>query len=197
MAVSITESFEVDAPPDRVWSFLIDPAQVVQCLPGAELLEQQDERTFVGRMRVKVGPVTAAFRGKARFDEVDAAARRVRMSGEGQDTGGSGTAKMTMTSEIVALPNGGSRISVQSDVDVMGKLAQFGRGLMEEVSKQMFKQFATCVQGKLAAATPSARSTATPTATPTAAAEPPKPMSALPLLWAALIAWIQRLLRRT
>ena len=191
MGVSITESFEVDAAPDRVWSFLIDPAQVVQCLPGAELLEAQDERTFVGRMRVKVGPVTAAFRGKARIDELDATARRVRMSGEGQDTGGSGTAKMTMTSEIVALPNGGSRISVQSDVDVMGKLAQFGRGLMEEVSKQMFKQFATCVQAKLAAETPVAASLASPAAP----SEPSKPVSALPVLWAALISWIRRLFK--
>ena len=192
MAVSITESFEVNAAPERVWAYLIDPAQVVQCLPGAELLEVEDERTFVGRMRVKVGPVTAAFRGRARFDEIDAAGRRVRMSGEGQDTGGGGTAKMTMTSEIAALPNGGSRISVQSDVEVMGKLVQFGRGLMEEVSRQMFKQFANCVQEKLAAA-PAAPETVTAAPSQSAAASAPKPVSALPLLFAALVAWIKRL----
>src|SRR6185503_2796658 len=67
VGVSIAENFEVHASAERVWEYLTDPRQVVECLPGAELLEVEGERTFVGRMRVKVGPVTAAFRGRARF----------------------------------------------------------------------------------------------------------------------------------
>ncbi len=208
MGVSIAEQFEVRASPERVWAWLTDPRQVVECLPGAELLEMQDERTFTGRMRVKVGPVTASFRGRARFDELDAAARRVRLSGEGQDTGGAGSAKMTMTSEIEALPDGGSRVKVQSDVEVVGKLVQFGRGLMEEVSRQMFKQFAACVKQKLEAAAAlesvatGSAGTATATANSTSSSnsnlarstgESPPPISALPLLWSALVAWLRRL----
>ena len=208
MGVSIAEEFEVRASADRVFAWLIDPRQVVECLPGAELLEAQDERTFTGRMRVKVGPVTASFRGRARFDELDAAARRVRMSGEGQDTGGAGSAKMTMVSVVESLPDGGARIRVQSDVEVVGKLMQFGRGLMEEVSRQMFKQFAACVATKLE--TEPAASSSTPQSAPPANSSPdnpanqpkpstaaPEPVSALPLLWRALLAWLRRLFRRS
>ena len=134
---------------DRRRGDLGDPARVVACLPGAELVETVDERTFVGRVKIKVGPVTASFKGRAQFDELDAAARRVRMSGRGQDTAGAGSATMKMTSEITPLDGGGSRVRVHAEVDVVGKLMQFGRGMMEEVSKQIFGQFAACVAATL------------------------------------------------
>ena len=154
MAITVDESFDVAASPDQVWAYLIDPARVVQCLPGAELVEVVDAQTFVGRVKVKVGPVTASFRGRARFDELDAASRRVRMSGKGQEATGAGSASMTMTSEVTPLPAGGSRVRVRAEVDVVGKLMQFGRGMMEEVSRQIFAQFASCVGAALAAAPP-------------------------------------------
>ena len=150
MAITVDESFEVSATPDEVWAYLIDPARVVTCLPGAELVQVEDAQTFVGRVKVKVGPVTASFRGRARFDELDVAARRVRMSGRGQESTGAGSASMKMTSEITPLATGGSRVHVQAEVDVVGKLMQFGRGMMEEVSKQIFAQFAACVAASLA-----------------------------------------------
>jgi carbon monoxide dehydrogenase subunit G len=156
MAITVDESFDVAANPDEVWAYLIDPARVVGCLPGAELVEVEDAQTFVGRVKVKVGPVTASFRGRARFDELDASARRVRMSGKGQETAGAGSATMTMTSEVTPLPGGGSRVRVHAEVDVVGKLMQFGRGMMEEVSKQIFAQFASCVGASLGAAATSA-----------------------------------------
>jgi carbon monoxide dehydrogenase subunit G len=227
VAITIAETFELTVDPDRVWEYLTDPRQVVHCLPGAELLEVEDERTFVGRMRVKVGPVTAGFRGRARFEEVDAAARRVRLSGEGQEQSGGGSAKMTMTSEVTALPNGRSRVRVEADVEVFGKLVQFGRGMMEEVSRQMFKQFAACVQAALGnppiVSSSALFSTAAPPPAPPVPsvprervpatrpsievkrivppvpppAQPPAPpLKLLPLLWAALKAWIARLFKR-
>lgn len=203
MGVTIAESFELPVAPDRVWAYLTDPRQVVQCLPGAELLDVEDERTFVGRMRVKVGPVTAGFRGRARFDEVDAVARRVRLSGEGQEQSGGGSAKMTMTSEITPLPDGGSRVRVEAEVEVVGRLVQFGRGMMEEVSRQMFKQFAACVQGALEPNPPAASSTTAivdPVESEPRSTPPPpqatQPLRVLPLLWAAFKAWIARLFRR-
>lgn len=148
--MKIEETFRVDAPAERVWAYLIDPRQVVQCLPGAELVEVEDDETFVGRVKVKVGPVTAAYKGRARFTELDEANRRVRMVGEGRETSGAGSAKMTMTSEVVELAEGGAEVRVEAEMDVVGKLVQFGRGMIEEVSRQLFRQFASCVQATLA-----------------------------------------------
>lgn len=151
MSLRIEETFRVDAPAAAVWAYLIDPRRVVRCLPGAELLEAEDERTFLGRVRVKVGPVTAGYQGRARFVEVDEAAMRVRMTGEGRETGGAGSAKMTMTSHVVPLDDGGAEVRVEAELDLVGRLVQFGRGMIEEVSRQLFRQFADCVRATLAA----------------------------------------------
>jgi len=151
MAVRIEETFRVDAPVERVWRFLLDPHQVVQCLPGAELIEAQDERTFLGRVRVKVGPISASYKGRAELTEVDEQNHRVRMTGEGQDTKGAGSARMTMTSRITAGGDGAAEVRVESEVQLVGKLAQFGRGMVEEVSKQLFRQFAECARQRLEA----------------------------------------------
>ncbi len=178
MAMKIEETFEVQAPITSVWEYLIDPQRVVGCLPGAELTEVQDERTFQGRIRVKVGPVTASYKGTARLEKVDEAEHRVRMTGEGKETAGAGSARMTMTSRLVELPGGGTQVEVQAEVDVVGRIVQFGRGLMEEVSRQLFRQFASCVQATLAqpAATETAEMVeedAGGDGTPAAASEPP------------------------
>lgn len=210
MGIRIEDSFPVAAPADRVWSYLIDPNQVVACLPGAELLEAQDERNFVGRVRVKVGPVTASYRGKAEFLELDAAARRVRMTGSGQETAGGGSASMSMVSQITELPDGTSEVRIEADLEIVGKLVQFGRGMIEEVSKQLFKQFASCMQAALAQ--PAGIETPPPEAilsggvgvgaaaaaranagAPRAAQ---KPVSALPLIFRAVAALIKVLVNR-
>src|SRR5690606_10130740 len=151
MAIRIEETFRVGAPVERVWHFLLDPHQVVQCLPGAELIEAQDERTFLGRVRVKVGPISASYKGRAELTEVDEQNHRVRMTGEGQDTKGAGSARMTMTSRITAGGDGAAEVRVESEVQLVGKLAQFGRGMVEEVSKQLFRQFAECARQRLEA----------------------------------------------
>lgn len=163
MAVRIEETFRVDAPVESVWRFLLDPHQVVQCLPGAELIEVQDPRTFVGRVRVKVGPITASYKGRAELTDVDEQNHRVRMTGEGQDTKGAGSARMTMTSSIARGDDGAAEVSVESEVQLVGKLAQFGRGMVEEVSKQLFRQFAECARQRLEAeAAPADESVAAP-----------------------------------
>ena len=197
MAITVDESFDVAAPPERVWAYLIDPARVVTCLPGAELIETVDERTFVGRVKIKVGPVTASFRGRATFDEIDAAARRVRMSGKGQETAGGSSATMDMTSEVTAGAGGGSHVRVSAQVDVVGRLMQFGRGMMEEVSRQVFAQFAACVRATLEAeaAAPVAAGTPEADSAPAVAPAPPKTESldALPMVWRSLRARVARL----
>src|SRR5262249_56902207 len=95
MPFKIEEEFEVRAPVQQVWEYLIDPAKVVVCIPGAELLEARDERTFVGAVKVKVGPMSMSFKGLMKFTEVDEQGRQDRMVSEGRDAGGGGCAEGT------------------------------------------------------------------------------------------------------
>ncbi|HZN01037.1 MAG TPA: SRPBCC family protein [Pyrinomonadaceae bacterium] len=150
MAFKIEERFEVRAPVERVWKYLIDPARVVECLPGAELVEMTDAQNFVGAIKVKVGPLAMSYRGKAKFTEVNEETHQVRMVGDGREVGGSGSTKVTMLSTVAPLANGGgSEVVVNAEVELVGKIVQFGRGMIEEVSRQMFRQFSTCVRAKL------------------------------------------------
>jgi carbon monoxide dehydrogenase subunit G len=182
MGIRIEEVFEIQAHPDRVWSYLTDPRQVVNCLPGAELTSVQDDTTFLGRVKVKVGPISTAYAGKVILTERDEANRVVKMTGEGRESGGAGSAKMTMISSVVALANGGSEVRVVADVDIVGRIAQFGRGMIESVNKQMFKQFTECVRTTLAdgssdkqPASEPARASENAEATPEPPPAPPQP----------------------
>ena len=149
MAFKIEERFEVQAPVERVWKYLIDPKRVVECLPGAELLELQDERNFVGAIKVKVGPLSMSYKGNAKFTEVNEQTHQVRMVGDAREVGGSGSTKVSMLSTVAPLPSGGAEVSVVADVELVGKIVQFGRGMIEEVSRQMFRQFSSCVKQHL------------------------------------------------
>jgi carbon monoxide dehydrogenase subunit G len=190
VAIRIEERFRVDAPVQAVWDYLVDPRRVVSCLPGAELTEVVDEQTFLGNVRVKVGAITVSYRGRVRLVEVDAAAHRVRMEGEGREGAGTGSAKMTMES-LVTAADGGAEVVVRSEVDVVGRIVQLGRGMIEQVSHQLFQQFASCVRATLESEA-AARAGGTSPGPP-----PPRPraVSALPLLMRALWAWIRSLFR--
>ncbi|MFO0586211.1 MAG: SRPBCC domain-containing protein [Polyangiaceae bacterium] len=147
--LTIEERIKVHAPPKRVWKFLLDPARVAACLPGAKLDGTEGEDTFLGTMKVKVGPVMMEIKGKATMSEVDPVARKVTLTGTGNDKAGGGSARMDMKSEIIALEDGGSEILVLAEVHLAGKLVRFGRGMMEGISKQLFKQFAERVHAAL------------------------------------------------
>lgn len=149
MAFKIEERFEVQAPVERVWQYLIDPKRVVECLPGAELIEQQDEHTFLGAIKVKVGPLSMSYKGQAKFTEINEQTHQVRMVGDAREVSGSGSTKVSMLSTVSPLANGGSEVLVNADIDLVGKIVQFGRGMIQEVSKQMFRQFSTCVKKQL------------------------------------------------
>ena len=189
---------------ERVWDYLITPAKVVVCIPGAELLESQDERTFLGAVKVKVGPMTMSYKGLMKFTEVDEQAHQARMVGEGREAGGAGSAKVTMLSRVAPLASGGSQVVVQAEVNLVGKIVQFGRGMIEEVSKQLFRQFAVCVKQHLEVADE-------PQAPPTQSAESqvndnapadepkadkPEAVSAVPLVLQALRSVIARFFLR-
>src|ERR1044072_1040623 len=149
MAFKIEERFELKAPVERVWKYLIDPQRVVHCLPGAELLEMRDDGTFLGAIKVKVGPLAMSYKGQAKFTEVNEETHQVRMVGNAREVGGSGSTKVSMLSTVTPLANGGSEVSVNADVELVGRIVQFGRGMIEEVSRQMFRQFAACVRQHL------------------------------------------------
>lgn len=149
MGFALKETFDVDASVDRVWSLLVDPTQVVGCLPGAELTEVIDDRTYAGRVRVKVGPVTAKYGGTVRMEVVDEAERVVKIVGDGKEAAGGGSAKMSMTGTLRTSDSGACSVAVEADVDVTGKMAKFGRGVMEDVARQLFRQFAENMQSEL------------------------------------------------
>lgn len=201
MAIRIEERFVVEAEAGPVWEYLVDPRRVVGCLPGASLAEVVDERTFHGDVRVKVGAMTVAYRGTVRVVEVDEAARLVKMTGEGRESGGAGSAKMTMESRVSARPAGGTEVVVHAQLDVVGRIVQLGRGMIEQVAHQLFQQFSTCVRTVLESEASQRRRAAAGVLDVTAPATPrpppePEPVRAIPLLFRALWAWIRSLFRR-
>lgn len=189
MAIEIRETFQVAAPVDRVWRFLMDPAQVASCMPGASLDEVVDERTFLGSVRVRIGAISATYKGRVRFDEVDAAAHTVRALAEGRETGG-GTARGALTSRLSASPGGGTEVIAEASVDLTGKVVQVGRGMIQAVSAQLFKEFVAKLRASLEAPAGDAA--------PAAARE--DSIRILPLvlgaLWTALAGFFRRLLGR-
>ena len=147
MAFKIEERFDVNAPVDRVWSFLIDPHQVVQCLPGVKLTEVQEDRTYLGVMTMKIGPVSMSFQGRVQMTELNEAEKRVRMSGEGRE--GGGWIRGSMMSQLSTTPEGKTQVAVQTELDIAGRALQFGRSLVESIMKQQFQKFAEAVKKQL------------------------------------------------
>ncbi len=178
--MQIEKSFTVRAPAAAVWEFLTDPARVAGCLPGAAITGQTDEKTYGGTMTVKVGPVTAGYRGTMRFEKLDAAAREAEIVASGQETRGKGGADMRMTSRVVERAPGETEVTVVSTVNVVGVLAQLGGRMIQDVSDQLFQKFTECMRRQLEA--PAAVAPSAPVATvapdmPAVAAPPPPAVS--------------------
>jgi len=200
MAFKIEERFDVQAPVERVWEYLIDPKRVVECLPGAQLLEQKDDGSFLGAIKVKVGPLAMSYKGQGKFTEINAETHQVRMVGDAREVSGSGSTKVSMLSTVTPLASGGCEISVSADVDLVGKIVQFGRGMIEEVSRQMFKQFSECVKKKLEVAEQAAQAAAAGAAVESADPAPPTETKAvaggslaLHALWAVIVRFFEGL----
>jgi carbon monoxide dehydrogenase subunit G len=149
MGMQIEKSFVVKAPADAVWDFLTDPYKVARCLPGAAITDKVDDQNYAGTITVKVGPVTANYRGKMRFDRLDRAAGEADIVASGQETRGKGGADMRMKSRVVEKAPGETEVTVVSDVNVVGMLAQFGRGMIQDVSDQLFQKFTDAMRREL------------------------------------------------
>jgi uncharacterized protein len=149
MAMQIEKSFTVRAPAAAVWEFLTDPVRVAGCLPGAAITGQTDGKSYGGTMTVKVGPVTASYRGTMRFERLDPAAREAEIVASGQETRGKGGADMRMTSRVVERAPGETEVTVVSTVNVVGVLAQLGGRMIQDVSDQLFQKFTECMRRQL------------------------------------------------
>ncbi len=138
--MELINEFEVDAPLDVVWSVLTDVERIAPCLPGAQLQEVEGDE-YRGVVKVKVGPITAQYKGAASFVEKDDAGYRAVLRAEGRDTRGTGNAAADITAEMAPTATG-TLVTVTTDLKVTGKVAQFGRGVMADVSKKLMGQFA-------------------------------------------------------
>ena len=152
MGIPVEKQFVIDAARGDVWAFLTDPSRVAGCLPGAAITEQVDERTHAGTIAVKVGPVSARYKGTVRFERLDEAEGVAEIVAAGQDVRGKGGADMRMTSRVVARGPAETEVTVASTVNITGILAQFGRGMIQDVSDEMFRRFTDAMRAALESA---------------------------------------------
>jgi len=149
MSFHIDKRFVVKAPTPAVWAFLTDPRRVAHALPGAAVTEQIDDHTFAGTVAVKVGPVTASYRGTMRFERLDPAEHTADIVASGQDVRGKGGASMKMESHLSELGAGETEAVVSAELNVSGALAQFGHGMIQDVGDQLFEKFTESMRGEL------------------------------------------------
>ncbi|MFG1266086.1 SRPBCC domain-containing protein [Xanthobacter aminoxidans] len=206
--MKIENVFRVDLPPSQAWRVLLDVPALVPCMPGAELLAVEGERTFKGQMKLKLGPVAVAFQGRAEIVDVDEAAGTVRARASGTETKGRGNASADVAFRLS--PDGnGSRVDVTTDVNLAGAVAQYGRaqGVIAGVAQVLVDQFAANLAARIAAQTPvtspsPAGAASTSTAQAPASPRTPEPappaqgLSILSLLYAYLRGCLARLVQR-
>lgn len=150
--MELEHNLSIDAPIADVWAALIDPAQVVACMPGATL-GSVDGETFDGQIKVKIGPVALLYKGVGTYVEKDEAARKVGLEANAKDSRGNGTAKVGIAITLTEA-DGKTVGKVVTDLAVTGKPAQFGRGMLSDVGGKIIAQFAECLSNKLSAPEP-------------------------------------------
>jgi uncharacterized protein len=185
--VKLENSFEVAAPPEQVWALLMDVPRVVPCMPGAKLDEQVDETTWKATMAVKLGPIALSFKTDVKREDADATAWKTRLSAKAREARGRGNASATIDSSLTP-QNSGTRVDIATDLTLAGAVAQYGRGLVEDVSSQLVGQFADCLQKQLVAE---------PEEAAKAVAAQSPPVGGLRLGFGALLRAFVRLFRRS
>jgi carbon monoxide dehydrogenase subunit G len=145
--MELTHTFTVPVGIERAWSVLTDVEGIAPCMPGAELREVEGDE-YRGVVKVKVGPITAQYQGKATITEKDESAHRIVVKAEGRDTRGQGNASANVTATLSG-EGEETTVNVVTDLNVTGKVAQFGRGVMADVSNKLLGQFVGCLEGKI------------------------------------------------
>ena|SRR5947209_13553032 len=148
MAIHLENEFTVPASTDEVWEFLLDPKRVAPCMPGAELTEIVNDRQYKGKVHIKMGPVSLSFNGDVDITERDDTAKRMVMKAKGSELKGKGQAAATVISSLER--NGsGTRMRIIQDIEMTGPLAQYGRGMIQDVSGSLMNEFAGRIQSDL------------------------------------------------
>ena len=149
MKTTIPKSFEVPQAPAVVWKYLINPEEVVECVPGVSLDEKIDDRNYKGKVGMKFGPIAANYKADVQYKEIDEAEQKIVLTGKGVDTRGMGNAEMELTLDLNETDGGGSKVDAVMNVTINGRIAQFGSRIVQDVSNQLFKQFVTNFSKKL------------------------------------------------
>jgi hypothetical protein len=154
--MKLENAFEVPAPPEDAWKLLIDVPRMIPCMPGATLTETIDQETWKALMAVKLGPISLSFDTEVRQEHLDESAREARLSASAREKRGRGAAQAVIESRLAPL-DGGTRIEITTDLALSGPVAQYGRGLIEDVSTQLVRSFADCLKAQLVAEPDEAR----------------------------------------
>jgi carbon monoxide dehydrogenase subunit G len=141
LALRIEKTFQVSQSIEKVWALLSDPAKVASCVPGAQITEKVDDKTYKGSISVKVGPSVTDYKGEVQILRLDPQNHEIEIQGKGQDVRGRGSAAMTMTGKLASLDGGLTQVTSISEVNVVGILAQMGSRVITEVSNVMFDKF--------------------------------------------------------
>ena len=147
----VSNEFEVSQPVDKVWEFFQSVPNVAACLPGAALTDDLGDEHYGGVVNLRMGPVRLEFAGKAHVAERDEAAKRLVLDASGSDQKGRGNVEMKVTAVLRAGPGGGTKVQVDQDLQISGAAAQYGRGMITDVSSVLMKQFANNMQDRISA----------------------------------------------
>ena len=139
-------SFSVSVPLDQAWAKLLDVPTVAPCVPGAELTEVVSQTEYKGMVTIKLGAVKMTYRGTVNLEEVDEQAHRILLRANGSEARGSGAASATVTSTLADNGSGGTTVNILSDIAVTGRVAQFGRNIMQDVAGKLIQEFAACLE---------------------------------------------------
>jgi carbon monoxide dehydrogenase subunit G len=149
--MKLEQTFVVQAPLEQVWAALNDLERVAPCLPGAAITGHDDDGTYHGEFQVKLGPTTASYRGTIKIESADAATHTATLAARGTDKRGQGGASATIVNTLQATESGGTRVEAVTDFTITGRLASFGRGgMIKDISNRLMRDFATCLQQRLA-----------------------------------------------
>jgi uncharacterized protein len=153
----LENSFEVDAPPEAAWDLLMDIPRVVPCMPGATLDETVDDSHWKATMQVKLGPIGLTFATDVSRDEADEAGRSVKLAAQAREVKNRGRANATIQSSLAPLDGGRTHVDIVTDLSLSGTVAQYGRGMIQDISSQMVTSFAECLRAQLGTSEETAR----------------------------------------
>src|SRR5215212_8070184 len=146
--MKLENEFTVDVPVEDVWSVLLDLERVTPCLPGAALTEESGDE-YKGEMKVRLGPVSQEYQGTVKIEEADESEHRAVIRAEGKDARGQGTASATITSTLQDEGNGSTKVHVETDMQLTGRAAQFGRGVQQDVAAKLLNRFSECLENEI------------------------------------------------